>query len=211
MIAPPRPPSHDELEALIREARARQLRRRLLAAAGVAIAAALGLSLYALTTSGRAGGVTPANAGRPNAPPCSASQLSTTVSFQGATQTMLGGASIANTSDSACSLPSGRPVVRISWRGRRMPIREQPGPGSIGPSFHPAHVLAPGAQAEVIMQWRAKWYCGTGPERTNFSPRFQLHLSRSLLVVATADGMIQPNCGKAVTSYLGVTRPLADT
>ena len=42
MIAPPRPPSHDELEALIKEARARQLRRRLLGAAGVAIAAALG-------------------------------------------------------------------------------------------------------------------------------------------------------------------------
>jgi hypothetical protein len=48
MIAPPRPPSHDELEALIKEARARQLRRRLLGAAGVAIAAALALSAYVL-------------------------------------------------------------------------------------------------------------------------------------------------------------------
>src|SRR6476659_4818168 len=47
MIAPPKPPSHDELEALIKEARARQLRRRLLGAAGVAIAAALGISIYA--------------------------------------------------------------------------------------------------------------------------------------------------------------------
>lgn len=48
MIAPPRPPSHQELEALIKEARARQLRRRLLGAAGFAIAAALALSTYAL-------------------------------------------------------------------------------------------------------------------------------------------------------------------
>jgi len=48
MLAPPRPPSHDELEALIKEARARQLRRRLLGAAGVAVAAVLALSIYAL-------------------------------------------------------------------------------------------------------------------------------------------------------------------
>ena len=49
MIAPPRPPSHDELEALIKEARARQLRRRLLGTAGVAIGAALVLGAYALS------------------------------------------------------------------------------------------------------------------------------------------------------------------
>ena len=52
MIAPPRPPSHDELEALIKEARARQLRRRLLGAAGVAVATALGLGVHAATTGG---------------------------------------------------------------------------------------------------------------------------------------------------------------
>jgi hypothetical protein len=38
MIAPPKPPSHDEREALIKEARARQLRRRLLGAASMAMA-----------------------------------------------------------------------------------------------------------------------------------------------------------------------------
>jgi len=48
MIAPPKPPPHDELEALIREARARQQRRRLIGAAGVAIAAAVGLAAHAL-------------------------------------------------------------------------------------------------------------------------------------------------------------------
>jgi Protein of unknown function (DUF4232) len=52
MIAPPRPPSRDELEALIKEARARQLRRRLLGAAGLAIAAALGLCIYAFLIGG---------------------------------------------------------------------------------------------------------------------------------------------------------------
>ena len=48
MIAPPKPPAHDELELLIKEARERQLRRRLLGAAAVAIAAAIGLGAYAL-------------------------------------------------------------------------------------------------------------------------------------------------------------------
>lgn len=48
MIASPRPPSHGDIEALIREARARQARRRLLGAAGVAITLAIALSVYAL-------------------------------------------------------------------------------------------------------------------------------------------------------------------
>src|SRR5436305_1032897 len=52
MLAPPRPPSHDDAEALIKEARERQLRRRLLRAAGVVIAAALGLSAYAILSAG---------------------------------------------------------------------------------------------------------------------------------------------------------------
>src|SRR5690348_4211161 len=66
MIAPPRPPSHDELEALIKEARARQLRRRLLVAAGFAIAAALGLSIYA-SLGGSAGRTATAAGSRPAA------------------------------------------------------------------------------------------------------------------------------------------------
>jgi hypothetical protein len=70
MIAPPRPPSHDDLEALIKEARERQLRRRLLGAAGVAIAAAVGLSLYVLFL-GAASKTATAGQGRPlAAAPC---------------------------------------------------------------------------------------------------------------------------------------------
>jgi hypothetical protein len=66
MVAPPKPPSHDELEALIKEARARQLRRRLLGAAGVAIAAALALSAYAVA-SGRTQRPAETSIGRPGA------------------------------------------------------------------------------------------------------------------------------------------------
>jgi hypothetical protein len=66
VIAPPEPPSQDELEALIKEARARQLQRRLIGATFVAIATALSLGIYALLTgsshakaSGRPGVASP--------------------------------------------------------------------------------------------------------------------------------------------------------
>ena len=87
MLAQPRPPSPDELEALIKEARARQLRRRLLGAAGVAIAAAFGLSAYAITIGGNPGDLvqSPASAGPVTAPICRASQLSAEAGWQGAT------------------------------------------------------------------------------------------------------------------------------
>jgi photosystem II stability/assembly factor-like uncharacterized protein len=47
MQAPPKLPPADDREALIREARSRQRRRQLLFAAGAAVAAAVGLSLWA--------------------------------------------------------------------------------------------------------------------------------------------------------------------
>lgn len=58
MIAPPKPPSHDELEALIKEARERQLRRRLFGAAVVAIAAGVGLAMWAALPDGSKSNVT---------------------------------------------------------------------------------------------------------------------------------------------------------
>jgi uncharacterized protein DUF4232 len=73
MIAPPKPPAHDELELLIKEARKRQLRRRLLGAAGIAIAAALGLAVYAaLAGNTEDAGTTPGGVAQAVAAPCSA-------------------------------------------------------------------------------------------------------------------------------------------
>ena len=159
MIAPPRPPSHDELEALIKEARERQLRRRLLVVAGVAIAAALGMSIYAFLAGGTPDGVAgkPANAGRANAPLCRASQLSATAGWGGATESMLGGAGITNTSGSICSLPAAHPAVRITWQGRTLAVRER-GPSPVFPSGHALRVLGPDTTVTVYLQW---WnYCG---------------------------------------------------
>ena len=52
MLAPPKP-SHDDAELLIKEARERQQRRRLLGAAGVAIAAGLTLGIHAVVNVDR--------------------------------------------------------------------------------------------------------------------------------------------------------------
>lgn len=156
MIAPPRPPSHDELEALIKEARARQLRRRLLAAVGVAIAAGLGLSIYAVATGRNVTGVPRASAGGATGPLCRAPQLSVSAGLQGATQSLAGGAIVTNSGSSSCSLPRLRPSVRIGLGGQTLAIKERPFPYRI--SGQPVHVLMPGEQATILMQW---WnWCG---------------------------------------------------
>ena len=182
MIAPPRPPSHQELEALIKEARARQLRRRLLGAAGVAIAAALGMSIYAFHAGGNLDRVArkPANAGHAGAPPCRASQLSATAGWQGATQSMLGGAGITNTSTSVCSLPAAHPIVRITWQGHTLPVRER-GPSPVFPPGNARRTLEPGATATIYLQW---WnYCGR-PVDVKIPPVVYLRFGNRLIVRA---------------------------
>jgi hypothetical protein len=211
MIAPPRPPAHDELELLIKEARERQLRRRLLGAAGVAIAAAIGLSAYAWVTGGSVSNVAqpPASGGRATGPLCRASQLSATAFMEGATGSMLGEATLTNTGVTACSLPSAAPRVRITWRGRVLPAR-QAGDVSVDGAT-PVRVLAPGSKAAVYMQWR-EW-CGQPTETTTFRPVFQLHF-RSLAVNAKARAMSPPRCDApgsgARGSTIAVSRPLIE-
>ena len=125
MLAPPRPPSPDELEALIKEARARQLRRRLLGAAGVAIAAAFGLSAYAITIGGGSRATLSGGAAHAGIPACRGSQLWATAALNGATGTMDGFATLKNTSATACSLPATPPRVSVFWRGKQLPARQK--------------------------------------------------------------------------------------
>jgi hypothetical protein len=207
MIAPPKPPAQDELEALIKEARERQLRRRLFAAAGVAIAAALGLSAYAFVAGGTVDNAAqpPAQAGRGGAPLCRSSQLAMSIGGQGATQMVLGGALIKNTGGAACALPTRRPVVRITWQGKPMDVRQPvPRPGEVQ-SGTPAHILAPGASALVSMRW-ANW-CG---RRASGLPTFQLLFGHHLTLSAAGLGV--PRCiGPGMPGFLDVSRPLAQS
>ena len=208
MIAPPRPPSHDELEALIKEARARQLRRRLFGAAGTAIAAALGLSVYAVLIGGNASGVTQARTRGASAPFCRSAQLSASSFFQGAGQTMLGGVTILNTSGAACALPNGRPAAEISWRGQRLPTHEE---AFAAPSiFHPAEVLAPGLKATVLWQW---FSCGgQGAAQAAVRPTFRLRFGPGLVVTARSVDVTPAFCGGlGGTRNLAVSRALTES
>lgn len=225
MIAPPKPPSHDELEALIKEARARQLRRRLLGAAGVAIVAALCLSIYAVVTGHRPGNLVQpqANAGRATGPPCRASQLAAGFGFQGATQTMLGGATLRNTSGSTCSLPTGRPTFRIVWHGKALAIHVRSMRGSSAALPWPrARVLAPGQRALIVMQWFGLPVIGgAAPPRsarrlcdrvtgTNFKPLVELQYPGRLRLAARATGLTLPACGPLRSSYMAVGYPMIE-
>jgi len=226
MIAPPKPPSHDELEALIKEARVRQLRRRLMGAAGVAVAAALGLSIYALVTGGSPANLAqpPAQGGRATGPRCLASQLSTGFGFQGSTQAMMGGATLRNTSGSVCSLPTGWPTFRIDWRGKWLAIPVRPGGLLAVPPGPRARTLAPGRRAFIAMDWLGLPDIGgvTPPPRfrhlclrvvtwrNNFEPRVELRYRDGLTLAANATGLTLPACGPLHTSVMAVSRPLSE-
>jgi hypothetical protein len=203
MLAPPRPPSHAELEALIKEARARQLRRRLLGGAGVAIAAAFGLSIYAFVAGGSPANLAqpPAQGGRATGPLCRASQLAVSAGLQGATESLAGGATITDTGRSSCSLPRLRPIVRLSLNGETLRVREKPFPYRIAHG-RPLRVLAPGAQAVIFMQW---WnWCGRGGVTT-----MTIRLGPGLSLVAP-QRLGEPTCigtGPQPTSTLYVSRP----
>jgi hypothetical protein len=206
MIAPPRRPSPDELEALIKEARERQLRRRLLGAAGVAIAAALGLSVYAVTIGGGQSAQSAPKRGPVDVPLCRSGQLSGSAGFQGATQTMLGGVTIRNTSQAACSLPHRRPLVTISWRGKTVPTAERK--LETGPPWPVAHVLAPAATAGVFFQW---WSCGGPGPKEAVRPTFLLRFGRGLIVVARSADVTPPFCdGLGARRTIDVSRPLTE-
>jgi hypothetical protein len=72
--------------------------------------AALGLGVYAIAIGGNQPATGTAQGGPAGVPLCRSGQLSASAGFQGATQTMLGGVTIRNTSNAACSLPQRRPL-----------------------------------------------------------------------------------------------------
>ncbi|HEX4323273.1 MAG TPA: DUF4232 domain-containing protein [Gaiellaceae bacterium] len=125
VIAPPESPPHDELEALIREARVRQRRRWLGAAAGVAIAAAIGLGVYASLprSAGNARqGHAPAGAGSRSSR-CRTDQLRVSWIANGASAgEFYTDITLTNLSTRSCAL-RGWPTVGYLLRGDRRVAR----------------------------------------------------------------------------------------
>jgi hypothetical protein len=128
-VGPPRvaAPPPDELEALIREARARQRRRRLVGVAALALVAALGLAAFALVPTGKRG--TGRREGRSSlgvpVPRCRTDQLRVTAAstWNAAAGSLLEPFTVTNVSNAACSV-AGWPAVRlIDATGRTVPTR----------------------------------------------------------------------------------------
>jgi hypothetical protein len=203
MIAPPRRPTHDEREALIKEARERQLRRRLLAAAGVAIAAAIGLGVYAFVTGGHTDrGNSDSRNVRGAVPLCRASQLSSTAGLNGAAfGTMMGTVILTNRSAVACAFPTGRPHVDIFWRGSVLPTREA-GDRTRG---RPIPVLGPHSGAAIDMFWTNG--CGRLGHGPVVDPIFRLSWPGRLVVDVPNGVAVRPRCNGGGVSVISVGRP----
>jgi Protein of unknown function (DUF4232) len=213
MIAPPKPPEHDELEALIKEARARQLRRRLLGAAGVAIVAALGLTAYALAI-GRGGHAKQTGGSASGGPPlCRSTQLSTSAGVTAAGGTVFDPVTLANTSSHACSLPAGIPHLHVVFRGKVFPIKQVPWRFGLSGFGTPAgHVLKPGRKAFVEVSWRD--FCphpAAAPQTgsVTMALRFADGLrTTALQIQPDLSGPSLPGCGEVIRppQAVGVTR-----
>jgi hypothetical protein len=122
--SPPRPPSQDELDALIREARERQLRRRLRGAAAIAIAAAASLGIYAVA-SGSSFRPTSGAPGFGSATTCLLGALPLSLQTQGTATQAVTFLTIRNPERLTCSLTA--PVVfEITANGQRARVLGNP-------------------------------------------------------------------------------------
>jgi hypothetical protein len=125
VVSPPEQPRSDDLEALIREARARQWKRRLRAAAVVAVLAASALGSYALVGGNERGKNTGAPRGRGELTRCRASDLRLSSRGNGAfTSHSIIDFTFTNVSSGTCML-RGWPALQLVMRaGRRTPAHE---------------------------------------------------------------------------------------
>ena len=202
MLAPPRPPQ-DDTQALMKEARERQLRRRLLGAAGIAVAAAIDLGIYALTISGGSAKTTDGEAGgRAGVPLCRSSQLSSLPIGFPTPSGDVGGLEFRNVGSVACSLP-GTPRVAAYLHGRRLPLRQLPADASVPNRHGPiVHVLAPGKRAYVVFSW-SNW-CEPHPYA---HPPLRYSFGGGLVLSQTSP---EPACvAPGSSSILRVAGPLA--
>jgi hypothetical protein len=122
--SPPRPPSQDELDALIREARERQLRRRLLGAAAIVVTAAASLGIYAVFSEGSSHPTARAS-GSGLVTTCPRGALSLALQTQGTATQAVSFLTIRNPQRLTCSITA--PVVfEITQNGRRAHVLGNP-------------------------------------------------------------------------------------
>lgn len=149
--------------------------------------------------------------GLASAPPCQPTQLTGSVGFGGATGSQLGDATLTNISTSTCALGDTPPQVTISWQGTTFTTQQQPWPTSASDLLHaPVRVLAPGASADIDMQW-FNW-CGTPSEGNGIQPALRLQFATGvdITIPKTFQTMTPPRCDSpSGGSTLTVSAPMA--
>jgi hypothetical protein len=151
--SPPRPPSQAELDALIREARARQLHRRLLGAAAIATIAAASLGIYAVF-SGASSRPTAGASASGLAAPCPLSALPLSLQAQGTATQAVFFLAIRNPQHLTCSI-NVPAVLEITENGHRAPISDNPLRARLHATLRRQSTLWPASGA-----WWANW-CGS--------------------------------------------------
>jgi hypothetical protein len=121
--APPRPPAQDDPDALIPEARERQLRRRRLAAATIAVATAIGLGIYALVSGGSHPAPGSSTAGR--LATCPLRGLALSVRTQGTAMQSVTFLNVRNPEHLTCSI-SAPVIFEVTQNGQRARVAGNP-------------------------------------------------------------------------------------
>ena len=220
MIAPPRPPQ-DDAELLIKEARhsptAEEVTRRS-RARDRRRARAQHLRLRGRRPPGERRAAAVGRAAMRQARLAAHRSFSQSFHFGGSTQAMMGGATLRNTSDSVCSLPTSRPTFRILWQGALLAIPVRPGTLA-APPWPRARTLAPDQRAFVVMDWLALPVIGGAAAArrfqrlcnrdtgANFKPLVELRYRDGLTLAARATGLTLPLCGPLHSSWMDVGRP----
>jgi len=156
IASPPRPPTQDDPEALIPEARERQRRRWLIGGASVVVAVALGLLISAIAGGGTLLGSIRGPLGLEGAPSCKPAALIARFSLEGAGffGETAGGLVVRNQGNSSCSL-SARPRVSLQWN--RHDLAGLPETPLVGYRPDPAQrltrTLRPGRWAFAPLRW----------------------------------------------------------
>jgi hypothetical protein len=156
-----KPPSDEELEALIKEARARQLRRRLLGAVGVVLAAATAFVSYALVA-----GQGPEEPRRQRTPGPSGATVSATACARGKPRLLLSRTSgppgtVVSVTGCGCTHPYAQ-ADQLSWFNTRSERESARRPGLAPPYRRVPLVRTSRTTAEATLVIRRSDSVGRG-------------------------------------------------
>jgi hypothetical protein len=204
VLAPPKPPA----ELLVKEARERQRRRRLLGAAGVAVVAGLALGAFAVAGGFGQSRAARAPVGPGGVPLCRSSQISVSYPMLiGVLGPGRNGLPVMTNNGGTCSLPLRPPTAQVAWNGTTLRTHQLPGHGIYLASWQPLRTvrfLQHGQKAAISFYWQ-NW---CGPPHS-YRPLLTVHLRFDSELAINVPIGPRPSCtSRGGPSTIRVSRPL---